>query len=73
MEVSPFYDPLIAKLIAWGGDREEARVRMMTALERFRITGVKTTRDLCLALIAHPDFRSGEMTTDLVERVLSAG
>jgi len=73
MEVSPFYDPLIAKLIAWGGDREEARVRMMTALKRFRITGVKTTRDLCLALIAHPDFRSGEMTTDLVERVLSAG
>jgi len=73
MEISPFYDSLIAKLIAWGEDREEARVRMITALERFRISGVKTTRDLNLALITHPDFRSGELTTGFVERVLSGG
>lgn len=73
MEVSPFYDPLIAKLIAWGRDREEARIRMITALERFRIEGVKTTRDLNLTLITQPDFRSGEITTDFVERVLNGG
>jgi len=73
MEVSPFYDPLIAKLIAWGGEREEARVRMITALERFRIAGVKTTRDLALSLVTHPEFRSGELTTGFVERVLSGG
>jgi len=73
MEVSPFYDPLIAKLIAWGEDREVARVRMMTALERFRIFGVKTTRDFSLSLLKHPDFRSGEITTGFVDRVLADG
>ena len=43
------------------------------AIERFRIEGVKTTRDLNLTLITQPDFRSGEITTDFVERVLNGG
>ncbi len=66
MEVRPYYDSLLAKLITWGNDREEARTRMYTALERFRIDGVKTTRVLAQEIIAHPAFREGRIGTDFL-------
>jgi acetyl-CoA carboxylase biotin carboxylase subunit len=73
MRVSPFYDSLLAKLITWGHDREEARVRMRTALQRFRISGVSTTRDLLLELVSHHAFQTAELTTDFLERFFSDG
>jgi len=63
MEVTPWYDPLLAKLITWGPTREEARIRMVGALARFEVEGVKTTRNLCQEIIASPPFARGEYTT----------
>ena len=66
MEVRPDYDSLLAKVITWGRDREEARVRMMTALEQFRVDGVATTRELAREIIAHPAFRDGRIGTEFL-------
>jgi len=73
MVVSPHYDSLLAKVIAWGRDREEARVRMVTALERFRVSGVSTTRPLVQEVVSHPAFCEGRTGTDFVDRLFSAG
>jgi acetyl-CoA carboxylase, biotin carboxylase subunit len=67
MPVTPHYDSLIAKLIATGEDREEARARMIGALKRFRVSGVATTRDLALRVIAHPAFRDADLSTSFLE------
>ncbi len=68
MAVTPHYDSLLAKLIAWGEDREEARTRMQSALKRFRISGVATTRDLALRVVGHPAFRDADLSTSFLER-----
>jgi len=69
MEVSPYYDSLLAKVIAWGRDREEARTRMYTALERFRIRGVATTRSLMQEIVSHPAFRNERLGTDFLDNL----
>ena len=69
MEVSPHYDSLLAKVIAWGRDREEARTRMYTALERFRIRGVATTRSLMQEIVSHPAFRDERLGTDFLDNL----
>lgn len=69
MEVLPHYDSLLAKLITHGENREEARIRMYSALRRFQITGVATNRDVLLEVIAHPDFAAGRLSTDFLERL----
>jgi acetyl-CoA carboxylase biotin carboxylase subunit len=71
--ISPFYDSLIAKLIVWAPDREAAIERMTRALEEFEISGrgVKTTIPFHLRILAHPQFRSGDVTTDFVEHFMS--
>lgn len=63
MEVTPYYDSLLAKLITWGRTREEARLRIAGALARFEVGGVKTTRNLCQEIIASHPFIRGEYTT----------
>jgi len=73
MTVSPFYDSLIAKLIAWGPTREEARVRMTTALKRFRVSGIATTRSAAERIVADAAFIEGRVTTGSAERILSGG
>jgi acetyl-CoA carboxylase biotin carboxylase subunit len=62
------YDPMIAKLIAWGRDREEALDRMSRALAEYRIAGVKTTIPFHRALLTHPAFRSGDFDTTFIDR-----
>jgi acetyl/propionyl-CoA carboxylase alpha subunit len=57
--VPPFYDSLIAKVIAWGQDRESARARLAGALAETRIEGVATTLPLGLAVLEDPAFREG--------------
>jgi len=69
MPVLPYYDPLLAKVIAHGEDREEARTRLYSALRRFQITGVKTNRDFLLSVISHPQFAKAFLATDLLERL----
>ncbi|MGH3105096.1 MAG: acetyl-CoA carboxylase biotin carboxylase subunit [Gaiellaceae bacterium] len=71
--VSPFYDSLIAKLIVWAPDREAAIERIDRALSEFEISGrgVKTTIPFHRRILAHPQFRSGDVTTDFVEKFMS--
>jgi acetyl-CoA carboxylase biotin carboxylase subunit len=71
--VSPFYDSLIAKLIVWAPDRERAIDRMQRALGEFEIAGrgVKTTIPFHQRLLAHPQFRSGDVSTDFVEQFMA--
>lgn len=71
-EVTPFYDPMIAKVIAHGANRDEALDRLRDALLGSVVAGPKTnTRFLC-ALIDHPDFRAGKLDTGLIDRNLEA-
>jgi len=62
-EVTPFYDPLLAKLIVRGATREEARTRMEQALREFHALGVQTNIAYLLAIIRHPAFRAGDTST----------
>ncbi|HMK96736.1 MAG TPA: biotin carboxylase N-terminal domain-containing protein, partial [Acidimicrobiales bacterium] len=69
-EVSSHYDNLVAKVIAWGPDRERARLRLLRALTEMEVEGVPTTIPAHLALLSHPDFISvAHSTTWLSERV----
>jgi propionyl-CoA carboxylase alpha chain len=65
-EISMFYDPMIAKLITYGVDREEARARMCTALDRFLIRGVSSNLSFVAALMRHPRFIDGDMSTNMI-------
>ncbi len=69
MEVGPYYDSLLAKVISWGEDREEACIRMYTALERFRVRGIKTTRSFAQEIVSHPSFRHERITTDFLSNL----
>ncbi|RST85543.1 ATP-grasp domain-containing protein [Aquibium carbonis] len=66
--VTPFYDPMIAKLIAHGRDRNETIRRLMRALEKRPLFGLKTNRAFLLDLLATPEFEAGAVTTDLIDR-----
>ncbi len=65
-EVSIFYDPMIAKLITWAPTRLEAIDRQIAALDRFEIEGVGNNLDFLSALMQHPRFRSGAITTGFI-------
>ena len=71
-EISPLYDPMIAKLVVHGVDREHARRRMLRALDEFVIEGVKTLIGFHKALLTHPCFVDGETCHGLVESELLA-
>lgn len=65
--IPPYYDSMIAKLIARGKDREEAIVRMKRALQEFVIEGIKTTIPFHLQLMDDKNFRAGKFTTAFLE------
>lgn len=65
--IPPYYDSMIAKLIARGKDREEAIVRMKRALEEFVIEGIKTTIPFHLQLMDDKNFRAGKFNTSFLE------
>ncbi len=65
-EVSMFYDPMIAKLVTWGETRDEAADRQIEALDAFEIEGLGHNIDFVSAIMQHPRFRSGELTTGFI-------
>ncbi len=65
-EVSMFYDPMIAKLITWGETRDEAADLQIAALDRFQLEGLGHNVDFVSAIMQHPRFRSGELTTGFI-------
>lgn len=67
-EVSPFYDPMVAKLIAWGEDREEARQRLLAMLRETLVGGFKTNLAFLQRILAHPAFAAAELDTGFIER-----
>lgn len=66
-EITSFYDSMIAKLIVWGNDREEAINRMSRALSEYIITGPKTTIPFLWAIMNNTDFRSQDISTKFIE------
>ncbi len=65
-EVSMYYDPMMAKLITYGDNREEATAHMRSALDRFLIRGVSCNLSFLSALMMHPRFVDGNMSTNMI-------
>ena len=72
-EITTFYDPMIAKLCAFGGDRDEAIERMRLALDEFHISGISHNMGFLAAVLAHPLFRRGELSTHFIDEAYPGG
>jgi acetyl-CoA carboxylase biotin carboxylase subunit len=68
MEIPIYYDPMIAKLVTHGKDREEAMQRMIRAIDEYQITGIETTLPFGKFVMQHEAFRSGNFDTHFVEK-----
>jgi geranyl-CoA carboxylase alpha subunit len=64
--ISPFYDSMQAKVIAWGEDRETARQRLLSALRDLRLQGVVTNQRHLTEIVAHPVFAAGDFSTGFI-------
>ncbi len=67
-EITPYYDPMIAKLIVWDQTRELALARMLEALAQYRIVGVSNNVEFLARLVASPAFARADLDTGLIER-----
>jgi propionyl-CoA carboxylase alpha chain len=68
--VSVFYDPMLAKIITWGEDREQARKQMVQAVNGYHIEGVFTNVDFANQVLTHPVFIQGDLSTDFIPTYL---
>jgi geranyl-CoA carboxylase alpha subunit len=66
LDISPFYDSMQAKIIAWGEDRETARTRLLQALDDTVLLGVTSNKDFLRAIVAHEAFASGGFSTGFI-------
>jgi geranyl-CoA carboxylase alpha subunit len=66
-DITPFYDSMQAKILAWGENRDEARRRLVDALERTALLGVQTNRDLLLRILRHDAFIQGAIDTRFLD------
>ncbi|KRP46786.1 geranyl-CoA carboxylase alpha subunit [Pseudomonas libanensis] len=64
--ISPFYDPMLGKIIAHGASREEARRKLLRAVEDTLLLGVATNQRLLIDLLKHPNFINGDFSTGLI-------
>ncbi len=67
MEIPIYYDPMIAKLITYGKDRQEAIERMIRAIDDYKIVGIETTLPFCKFVMQHEAFTSGNFDTHFVK------
>jgi geranyl-CoA carboxylase alpha subunit len=72
-EVSPFYDPMVAKIIAHGDTRDQARLRLIDAMKRSAFFGPKSNRDFLISALGHAEFTSGKATTAFIGESFGAG
>ena len=72
MEIPIYYDPMIAKLITYGKDREEAIERMVRAIDEYEITGIQTTLGFGKFVMQHEAFTSGKFDTHFVDKYFNA-
>ncbi|MFN7994597.1 MAG: acetyl-CoA carboxylase biotin carboxylase subunit [Bryobacteraceae bacterium] len=70
--ITPHYDSLVAKLIAYGRDRSEAVHRMLRALEMFVVEGIHTSIPLHERILADPDFQAGRFDTNFIKRFMKS-
>lgn len=68
LQVTPYYDPMLAKLICWGETRQEAIELSLQALENYHIAGISTTIPFCKYVLQHTDFVSGGFSTNFVKK-----
>ncbi len=73
LEIGPWYDSMLGKILAWGEDREQARRRLARALEELKVTGLPTTGPFARAVLEHPDFAAGRVDTGWLERQVEEG
>ena len=66
--MSPFYDPMLAKIVAWGPDRAAALRRLRAALDETEIVGPATNLEFLRAVLRHDAFQDGAVTTAFIER-----
>lgn len=69
-QVSQFYDAMIAKLIVWGVNREQALSRLQLALQNYHLRGVKTNLPFLQAIIAHANFQTAKLSTEFLSKEL---
>ncbi|NSL50800.1 acetyl-CoA carboxylase biotin carboxylase subunit [Calidifontibacillus erzurumensis] len=69
-KVTPFYDPMIAKLIVSSPTRQEAIVNLIEALNKYKIEGIKSNIPMLLEVISHEAFQNGDVTTQFVEKYI---
>ncbi|WP_211828507.1 acetyl-CoA carboxylase biotin carboxylase subunit [Kistimonas asteriae] len=67
-QVSPYYDPMLAKLVVWGESRDQAIAGMHAALQGTRIAGISTNRDFLIRVLDNPQFCSVNFSTGLIEQ-----
>lgn len=67
-EISPFYDPMVAKVIAWGEDRDIARRRLIRALRNTTLFGLANNREFLIDVLGRDSFVAGEATTAFIEQ-----
>ncbi|MEN6358389.1 MAG: acetyl-CoA carboxylase biotin carboxylase subunit [Armatimonadota bacterium] len=72
-EIPPYYDAMLAKLIVWGKDRDEAIARMQRCLSEYEIEGVKTNISYQMEILSNAYFRKGELSTSFIPRRMNAG
>ena len=68
-EVTPYYDPLLGKLITWGPNREIALQRMIRSLKEFQIAGIETSIPFCLMMVKHTSFTDGNYCTHTLNEI----
>lgn len=73
MDIPIYYDPMIAKLIVHGKDREEAIQKMIRAIDDYSIIGVETTLEFCKFVLNHPAFVSGKFDTGFIKQHFGPG
>ncbi|BES71289.1 acetyl/propionyl/methylcrotonyl-CoA carboxylase subunit alpha [Marinobacter nanhaiticus D15-8W] len=68
LEVTPWYDPMLAKVITWGEDRTTARTRLIEALDHYEVLGVTLNNAFVSRVLRHPDFAAADLTTHFIEK-----